>query len=60
MLTVVVARCSSDDNATCYVFPVLWMTLSLPTIANKRILKVTRQKQHRGRSVMPTIALYEN
>jgi len=60
MLTVVVARRSSDDNATCYVFPVLWMTLSLPTIANRSILKVTRQGQHRGRSVMPTIALCEN
>ena len=36
MLTVVVARRSSDDNATCYVFPVLWMTLSLPTIGQAK------------------------
>jgi len=27
MLSVAVARSSSDDNAICYVLPVLWMTL---------------------------------
>jgi len=31
-ITVVVPRPSSDDNAICYVLPVLWMTSYFPTI----------------------------
>jgi len=64
MLTVVVARSFSDNNAMRYVVPVLWMSSRLPIIDQAkatpvgRILKVTHQGQNRGRSLMPTIALF--
>jgi len=38
MLPVSVARCSPDDNAICYVFVVLWMTLSLTIIGQAKVL----------------------
>jgi len=49
MLTMAVARSSSDDNTTCCVLPVLWMTSCLPIIAPAKtmpigcILNVTHQ-----------------
>jgi len=53
ILTVAVAR-SSEDNAICYVLPVLLMTSRLPIIGQAkarqtgRILKVTHQGAERG------------
>jgi len=49
MLTVAVARSSSDYSAIRYVLPVLWMTSCLPTIGKAKttlaghILKVTHK-----------------
>jgi len=63
MLSVAVARSSSDDNVICYVLPVLWMRSCLPIINQAKatpmghILKVTHQGQHWGRSLMSAIAL---
>jgi len=54
IITMAVARCSSDDNAIRYVLPVLWMTSCLATIGDatatampiRRILD--HQRQHQG------------
>jgi len=55
MLPVVVARSSSDDNAMCYVLPVLWMTSRLSIMGymargSEGVVKVTHQRAATGRS----------
>jgi len=47
MLAVAVVRSFSDDDAICYVLPVLWITICLPVIGQAKatptgsILEVT-------------------
>ena len=38
VLTVAMTRSSSDDNAICYVFPLLWMTSCLPIIGQAKAM----------------------
>jgi len=50
MLPVAVARSSSDDNAICYVVPVLWMTSCLTIIGQAKVMPIGRilQAIHQG------------
>ena len=60
MLSVAVARSSSDDNVIRYVLPGLRMTPCLPIIgymARGAYTQLFTKEQHRGRSVMSTTAL---
>ena len=42
ILLVAVAPVASDDNAVCYVFPVLWMTSCLPVRGHAEIARFRR------------------
>ena len=68
MLTVAVAQFSSYDNAIHYhryVLSLLWMTSCLLVVGQAkvtltgRIFKMTHQGQHRRRSLISVIALFD-